>query len=199
MKNPVSSNAVRIIHEEHQCLAAVIKAMRHFARLIAEGGKAPDLKVFRAMLLYISEYPEKIHHPKEDAYLFVPLRRRTAEAGDAIAKLEAQHAQGERMVRELEHALTRYELLGAGAFQAFHELVERYAGFYFEHMKLEEEVILPLARRVLTKEDWAEADKAFAANRDPLSGVAGMDDFDRLFRLIVTITPAPLGVGAAIE
>lgn len=199
MESPASNIAIRVIREEHHCLAAVIKAMRHFVRIIAEGGKAPDFKVFRAMLLYISEYPEKIHHPKEDRFLFEPLRRRTSEADDAIARLEAQHAEGEKRVRELEHALTRYELLGPGQFKVFHDMVEQYASFYFEHMKIEEEIILPTAKKCLTEEDWSAMSREFAANSDPLSGLDNKEDFDRLFCLITTITPAPLGVGPALE
>lgn len=199
MESPASNVAIRVIREEHHCLAAVIKAMRHFARIIAEGGKAPDLKVFRAMLLYISEYPEKVHHPKEDKYLFTPLRGRTNEVDDAIAKLEAQHAEGEHLVRELEHALTRYELLGPVQFQPFYEMVERYASFYFEHMRLEEEIIIPVAKKCLAEDEWAAMSKTFAENKDPLAGLDSKDDFDRLFCLITTITPAPLGVGPALE
>lgn len=199
MESPASSTAIRVIREEHHCLAAVIKAMRHFARSIAEGGKAPDLKVFRAMLLYISEYPEKIHHPKEDKYLFAPLRSRTSGVDDTIAKLETQHAEGEHLVRELEHALTRYELLGSTQFKLFYAMVERYASFYFEHMRLEEEVIIPAAKKCLTEEEWSAMGKTFAENRDPLVGLDSKEDFDRLFCLITTITPAPLGVGPVLD
>jgi len=199
MDNASSNTAIRVIQQEHSCLAAVIKGMQHFTRVIAAGGKAPDLKVFRAMLLYISEYPEKIHHPKEDHYLFAPLRARTHEVDDTIAKLEAQHGQGEHLVRELEHALARYELLGAGAFKEFRELVEQYTSFYFEHMTLEEEIIFPAAKKYLTVEDWTAANSAFGANMDPLSGLEHRNDFDKLFSLITAITPAPLGVGPALE
>lgn len=199
MESPASSTAIRIIRQEHHCLVAVIKAMRHFTRIIDEGGKAPDFKVFRAMLLYIGEYPEKIHHPKEDRYLFEPLRRRTGEVNDAITKLEAQHAEGEKLVRELEHALSRCELLGPGQFKTFHDMVEKYASFYFEHMRMEEEVILPAAKKCLTEEEWSAMGREFAANRDPLSGLDDKDHFDRLFCLITTITPAPLGVGPALD
>lgn len=199
MESPALNAAIRIIRQEHHGLAAVIKAMRHFTRVIAESGKAPDLKVFRAMLLYISEYPEKVHHPKEDQYLFEPLRRRTHEVDDTIAKLETQHSEGERLVRELEHALTRYELLGPGSFAPFREMVEKYVSFYFEHMTMEEEIILPAARKYLTEEDWSAMANAFAANKDPLTDAGETDDFDRLFCLITTITPAPLGVGPELD
>ena len=39
-------------------------------------------------------------------------------------------------------------------------------------MREEEDVVLPLAERVLLDEDWAEIDAAFEGNRDPLIGKA---------------------------
>ncbi|UUZ68301.1 hemerythrin domain-containing protein [Polaromonas sp. P2-4] len=150
------------------------------------------------MLYYIREYPEQVHHPKEDQYLFARLRDRTSKLDETLAELESQHTQGEALVRELERALTRYELEGSSAFLAFRDLVEKYAKFYFSHMRLEEEVILPAARRLLTPEDWTVVDAAFAGNRDPFAGADLKGGLEKLFLLIVNIIPAPDGLGPAI-
>jgi hemerythrin-like domain-containing protein len=141
------------------------------------------------MLYYIREYPEQVHHPKEDRYLFARLRDRTSEFDDVLAELGSQHAQGEARVRNLEHALTRYELKGESGFLALRALVQEYAEFYLKHRRLEEEVILPAARRPLTKEDWAEIDTVFGANRDPFDGIKLEEDLDKLFSMIVNTIP----------
>lgn len=198
MQSPRQRNAVRLILDEHKQLSAVIHGMLGFVRLIDKGEKAPGLMVFRAMLYYIREYPEQVHHPKEDQYLFARLRDRTSKLDETLAELESQHTQGEALVRELEHALTRYELEGNSAFRAFRDLVEKYAKFYFSHMRLEEEVILPAARRLLTPEDWTMVDAAFAGNRDPFAGADLKGGLEKLFLLIVNIIPAPDDLGPAI-
>ena len=65
--------------------------------------------------------------------------------------------------------------------------VKRYISFYLEHMRLEEEVILPAAQRVLDDQDWAELDAAFATNCDSNTGKYPRDaTYDRLFTCIVT-------------
>jgi hemerythrin-like domain-containing protein len=197
MNSPAALQVIRIIQHEHECLAAVIKGMRHFVRVIAEGGKAPDLKVFRAMLLYISEYPEQVHHPKEDKFLFAPLRARTNEVEITLTTLEAQHQTGEQQLRGLGHALMRYEFFGEPAFRRFHDMVEAYASEYFEHMRLEETMILPVAQAHLLEVDWQRAEAAFARNSDPLSDVHS-DSLEKLFSLICQITPAPLGLGEPV-
>jgi hemerythrin-like domain-containing protein len=195
MSDIAANNAIRLIRQEHSTLSTILNAMRYFVKDIGERGKSPDLKVFRAMCFYISEYPERLHHPKEDRYLFSLLRKRTAAVNGPLAELETQHAKGERMAREMEHALTRYELFGAPAFAGFAETVERFATFYFSHMSLEEDAILPIAKKCLLLEDWEVIAAQFAANRDPLDGADGNTDFNKLYTLITTITPAPIGVG----
>ena len=64
-------------------------------------------------------------------------------------------------------------------------------------MALEEKQILPLAEKLLSAQDWAELDAAFAANRDPLTGHEPDDDYRALFSRIVNALPAPLGLGPA--
>lgn len=193
MKTPALHPTTRIIQQEHQRLGAVIRAMLHFVRGIGEGDNPPPFKVFRAMLLYIADFPEKMHHPKEDR-LFVLLQKRTGTVDDTIAELEAQHGQGEALVRELEHQLTRYELQGGASTDAFFKAVEAYAAFYFNHMRMEEEIILPAIEKFLTTQDWDEADVAFAANEVS----ADKKSFDQLFSMIANITPAPIGLGTPV-
>ena len=191
--------ALRIVREEHERLAAVVHGMRYLLRAMDGKAAPPDLKVFRAMLLYISEYPERLHHPKEDLHLFAPLRERTHAHDATLAELEAQHVNGEALVRRLEHLLLRYEFGGEREFAPFAEHVELYADFYFRHMRTEEEIIFPALREHFSREDWEKADLAFTANEDPLAGTELKHDFERLFTVIVSITPAPMGLGPALS
>jgi hypothetical protein len=66
-------------------------------------------------------------------------------------------------------------------------------------MRLEEDVILPLAERWLTAADWEPINAAFQANADPLFGARPRDEFRKLFGLILRRAPAPIGVGPPDE
>lgn len=189
MPSPGPRSAITVILREHEQLSTVIEGMRRFVRLLAAGAPVPGLMVFRAMLYYIREYPQRVHHPKEDRYLFTPLRDRTDEFDYVLAELESQHARGDAKLINIEHALTRYELKGAPALRELRATVDEYAEFYADHRCMEETLILPAARRLLTKEDWAEADAAFGANRDPFDGVKLEDDLGKLFSMIVNTIP----------
>lgn len=198
MSSNTQTRAISAVLKEHGKLSAIIHGMAHFAKLIERPDANMDLKVFRAMLFYISEYPEKVHHPKEDQYLFRLVRAHSPEIDATLEALEEQHHQGEAMVRELEHALLRLEFAGQSALSAFQQQVERYAHLYAQHMRMEEEIVLPAAERLLTEADWIEIDHAFQLNIDPLADHDPAGGFDRLYSMIVNITPAPYGLGAEL-
>ncbi len=129
-------------------MLTVIGGMQRFVHLLVAGAPVPGLMVFRAMLYYIREYPQQVHHPKEDRYLFRPLRDRTDEFDSVLDELESQHDRGDLKLRNLEHALTRYELKGAPALHTLGALTDDYAEFYADHRCLEETLILPAAKRL---------------------------------------------------
>ncbi|QUN32123.1 hemerythrin domain-containing protein (plasmid) [Cupriavidus sp. KK10] len=191
MQTPAGRKAVLVIHKEHQQLSMVITGMQRLVKLLGAGVDVPRPVMFRSMLFYISEYPERLHHPKEERYLFARLRHRANDLDKTIDELEEQHVQGKARMRDIEHEFTRYELSGESALPVLREMVEDYAAFSANHRRLEEEVILPAARQWLTEEDWKELDEAFGSNRDPFGGVTVEADFGRLFATIVRVIKEP--------
>ena len=163
-------------------------------------GENPQLffDVLRAMLFYIDEFPERLHHPKESELLFPRVAQAVPSVKAVLERLEADHINGEKVVRELQHLLLAWELLGESRRPAFDQQCKDYVDFYLEHMRLEETVILPEAEKVLTAAEWKEMDAAFAKNCDPLTGKYPPDRaYDRLFTRILMKAPAPIGLGDA--
>lgn len=188
--------SLRIIHDEHAALSAMLQSLRMMVQRGPGDGPEQFFDVLRAMLFYIDEFPERLHHTKETELLFPPVRARAPHLKDALDRLDRDHARGEAAVRELQHLLLAWELLGDSRRAAFEQAVGQYLGFYLEHMKLEETVILPEAEKVLSEQDWQALDAAFATNCDPLTGKYPRDPvYDRLFTRIVMRAPAPIGVG----
>jgi hemerythrin-like domain-containing protein len=187
---------LQIIRDEH---AAVTAVLRSLAMMLERGpGDAPErfFDVLRAMLFYIDEFPERLHHPKESDLLFPRLARAAPELMPVIRRLESDHMLGEGRVRELQHMLLAWELIGESRRAAFAGAAQAYSGFYLEHMRTEETTLLPAAQKVLSADDWAELDAAFQKDRDPLAGGARDPCYDRLFTRIVLTAPAPIGVGS---
>jgi hemerythrin-like domain-containing protein len=189
--------ALNIIRDEHRSIAAVLHGMKELVFRIRERGAKIDPRVFRAMLYYLDTFSERMHHPKEDQYLFAPLRRLGAGADELIAELEREHAQGENALRRVEQCLIRYEEGGEKEFPEFAREIERFVEGYWDHMSKEEERVFPLAEKLFTRSDWEAIDKAFQANADPLANDRNERDFRKLFSRIVSLAPPPIGVGPA--
>ena len=117
--------ALAVIHDEHQALAAMLRSMSLLVDQAHREGHAPDLAVLRAMLFYVDECPERLHHPKESKRLFPQVRARCPELGPTLDRLDADHGHGEAAIRELGHALLAYEVLGGRRRQTFAEAMER--------------------------------------------------------------------------
>lgn len=189
--------AIRIIREEHQALSAMLSSLHLLLRQHRQDGSPVRFDVLRAMLFYIDEFPERLHHRKETDLLFPRIRLRSDEAAEVLDKLDRDHGVGEHAIRDLEHSLLAWEMVGESRRTDFEQALERYLGFYNQHMRLEEEVVLPLALKVLEAADWESLDAAFAENRDPLTGHTPSAEYEQLFSRIVRTAPAPIGLGAA--
>lgn len=187
--------ALDVIRDEHQALAAMLRSLSMLLQQSRREGRLPPFDVLRAMLFYIDEFPERLHHTKESELLFPKVRARAPELAPVLEKLERDHVAGERAIRELEHLLLAFEVMGEPRREAFEAAAERYIANYLEHMGREESDIIPAAKRLLTEADWVELDAAFAANKDPLTGHEPEDGYRPLFRQIVNSAPAPIGLG----
>ena len=187
-------DAITILKSEHRSISAVLQGLKELARVAQDAKVRPRFQALRSMVRYIDEYPEKLHHPKEDEYLFKRVAERSPLARLIVEELQAEHQEGARLIRELERALLFFEEDWPGGAREFQAAVDKYAEFHWKHMRKEEQQLLPLAQRHLTPEDWKEIDAAFAANEDPIAGLQERD-FDKLFSRIANLAPAPVGLG----
>ena len=186
--------AISILKSEHRSMSVVLLALKELARMAQDETVRPDFRVFRAMLRYLDEFPERLHHPKEDRFLFARLVARSEKAKALVDDLKSEHVAGARLIRELERALLFFEDGRPGGAWDFQSAVEEYAAFHWGHMRKEEERLLPLAERHLQPQDWQAIDAAFAENTDPLAGMREQD-FRQLFSRIAHLAPAPVGLG----
>lgn len=181
--------ALAVLRAEHRSMGAVMHGLQHAWRSAREAGRAPDFTLLRAMLYYIAEFPEKLHHPKEEEQLFRLLRARTSTQDALIAELQAQHDAGSRLFIELRSALAAAEQGAAGAAQDFELVLDRYLQSQWQHMASEERLIFPAASAHLQAADWEQIAAAFGTNGDPDlhadsdAGQAFEQLFDRLLRL----------------
>ncbi len=193
--------AVRVIRAEHDALAAMLRTLPLLLDAHRQARTCPDFGALRAMLFYVDEFPERLHHPKESELLFPKLRARAPELRAVLDDLDADHAQGERAIRSLQHSLLAWEQMGEGRRPKFEQQLAVYTERYLHHMKREEQEVLPRAVALLGEADWADLDEAFGSHQDPLAprpGRAVDAAYAPLRERILSALPAPFGWGPAI-
>jgi len=189
--------ALNVIKDEHRSLGAILHGFLYLVDEIRAGRMRPDFKLLHAMLYYLENFPEKLHHPKEDAFLHRYMRLRSADAAAILEVVEEEHRQSHAQSEAMLAALTNYEKSGDAARDAFLDAVSDYAKFQWRHIEREEDEVLPLAVAILTAADWSAIDEAFSAHQDPFTSYEHIKEFRHLFREIVRLAPPPIGVGPA--
>ncbi|MEO6279406.1 hemerythrin domain-containing protein [Roseateles sp.] len=193
--------AVRVIRAEHDALAAMLRTLPLLLAAQRLALVPPDFGALRAMLFYVDEFPERLHHKKESELLFPKLRALVPGLRGTLDDLEMDHAQGERAIRELQHSLLAWEQMGESRRDKFEQQLRVYSTRYLRHMKREETEILPHAVRHFSADDWAELDEAFGGHQDPLAPRAGQavdEAYAPLRQRILAELPAPFGWGPAL-
>lgn len=179
--------ATGILREEHRSLAAVLHAMKD---VIARGklsGQSMDIRLLRAMLYYVEVFPEQLHHPKEEAYIFSKLRDRAPEYRQLLEHLQSDHNSGAERLREMRAAVDALAHDPVKELPRFEAAAEQFIADQFKHMTLEEKSLMPAVRVHLFANDWSEIKHAFQKNGDPRFGANSDEPFDHLLGRILSL------------
>ena len=115
-----------------------------------------------------------LHTMDEEASLFPRLRSRlSGEEAAHLDRLEQQHHEVESVFTELKEVVAE---IAASPQQAmpletrYRELVTRLSGLYRPHIQFEDEVLMPLARRILNQEELENIFQEMRARRQKAEG-----------------------------
>ncbi|HCY62476.1 MAG TPA: ABC transporter [Oxalobacteraceae bacterium] len=189
--------ALNIISAEHRGMWRLTTALESIARDMHQSGADAPAEVIAMMLDYLGSYIGQMHHPKEDAYLFRILRERSPQAVADIDMLQSEHFAEAQQLASLHSTALAVARGERAARPAFFESLDSFIDHTRKHIRHEETTVMPLAREVLTEEDWREIDAAFLNNDDPLFGANAKAEFAELRANLVRLAPDPVGLGGA--
>jgi hemerythrin-like domain-containing protein len=156
----------------------------------------PEYELMSDIIYYMTQYPDRFHHPREDI-AFRALLDRDPEAQAVVDVLANQHAAIARSGATLSADL------GAAATDAMMSRatietdVRHYVALMRGHMDQEEREIFPRLARFLKESDWFIADSAFHFQADPLFGESVQKRFQAIHRQIAL--QAGCGCTEAVE
>jgi hemerythrin-like domain-containing protein len=159
---------IETLHEDHRNIARLLAALEHQIQIFADAGQ-PDYDVVVGVADYFLDYPDRCHHPKEDA-IVERLRLAHPDAAAAVADLIGEHvAVHERALRfrqTVKDLLNDTDIARAEIVDSARRFIE----FQWRHMRKEEQTFLPLADRLLAADDWRAIEAKLAARTDPVFG-----------------------------
>ncbi len=186
--------AMRILGREHLALRAVGRIIAMEAVLLARDGRA-DVALLENIAAYIAEFPNRIHHPKEEAFLFRAMRQRAPErCATLLDRLLFEHEKEDDSIAQFLDALNAYKNTRPGATAQLTEVAASYAKHLERHIEVENTQAFPLAEEVLLASDWQTIDAAFLANDDPLVSATPGLRYAELHRRIMALGATPPGI-----
>jgi hypothetical protein len=110
---PAPARSIAIIRDEHRSLAAAMHAWMRALADARQAGSAADPAQMRAILHYLQQFPQQMHHPKEEDHLFARLRERTNSCHAELDELERQHERDHGSSPSSNHGRRRQRRHGA--------------------------------------------------------------------------------------
>lgn len=165
------------LYAEHRYMATMLKQLEKQLNLIESDGNA-DTHVLYESMHYMTQYPDRFHHPREDV-IFQRAAQLSAKLADDVDSMQRDH---DRMAVSGKKALKTIVDWRQGKCDT-DKVVKagrKYIADLFRHMETEEQLVFPQIEATLGPLDWRELseDDSLQPAPDPVFG----SRVDREFR-----------------
>ena len=148
--------------------------------------RVPEFDLLRMIAEYTLEYPDLVHHPREDL-VFERLVMRDPASKTIVGHLVEAHKELGQLTRRFAAALSDVARDVVLPRKWLESLAREYLLANRMHMQTEEEHLFPRAQAVLTEEDWAEIKKSIATTEDRVFGEKVADSYLYLHERILLL------------
>lgn len=148
----MKTDVTQVMVEEHKLILRMIALVEKNTALM-EQGKFRDWQFFLDAVDFIRNYADRFHHAKEEDVLFVALvKNGMPEKNSPIEAMHMEHDQGRAFVRGMEEAAQKALAGEPGQIPVIAENARGYAKLLRGHIDKEDNILYPLAERVLPEE-----------------------------------------------
>ena len=160
------SNLITSLQIDHRNMAGLLDVIEQQLRRLTRG-EPVNYRLLDSAFAYLSGYPDRCHHPKEDL-VYRKLVTRRPDLAASLKNLVAEHEQLAQLTRNLTAALAepRQAALPGGDYLAVR--LTEFLRLYRQHMLMEDQHFFAAALRWLSPDDFGEIDFALFDQPDPL-------------------------------
>jgi hemerythrin-like domain-containing protein len=145
-----------ILKEEHKVIKRML-AILNVACEKLEKGERVSPEVFKKAIDFIRVFADRCHHGKEEETLFPFVEQRgIPREGGPIGVMLREHEQGRNFVKALAEAVESYEQGDQDAKASIIENARGYTQLLAQHIPKEDDILYPLADKVLSPQDQRE-------------------------------------------
>ena len=135
--------------EEHRLILRMIALLEKNAPRTAEGNYL-NWQFYLNGIDFIRQYADRFHHAKEEDVLFKALvDNGMPKENSPVAAMLMEHDQGRSFVRAMESAVHEAQAGRTDTYQAIADNALGYAALLRDHISKEDEILYPLAERVI--------------------------------------------------
>ncbi len=156
-----SESSTEILKEEHKVIKRMLTILNVASEKL-EKGEEVSPSVFKKAIDFIRIFADSCHHGKEEETLFPFIEQRgIPREGGPTGVMRMEHEQGRNFVKALASAVTKYEQGDENAKAAIIENARGYTELLAQHIPKEDDILYPLADRVLSSSEQKELSEKF--------------------------------------
>jgi hemerythrin-like domain-containing protein len=171
------------LHQDHIHLARLLKTLTQQADLLSSDSD-PDLDLILDIVDYIQNYPDLVHHPKEDM-VYAAFQKVSDDGKEVVAQLLEEHARLPAITTDfrnlLEEVVNGGSIISRAGLQA---KIRHFIDVERTHMNTEEFVLFPLIENKMGLAEWQQLEDIMPEKIDPLFGGNVIESYKNLYRSI---------------
>jgi hemerythrin-like domain-containing protein len=148
----MKANITQVMVDEHKLILRMIALVEHNTTLL-EAGKFRNWQFYLDAVDFIRNYADRFHHAKEEDVLFTELvKNGMPEKQSPIEAMHMEHDQGRAHVQAMEEAARKALDGEPGQAAIIAEHAKGYAALLRGHIEKENDILYPLAERILPED-----------------------------------------------
>jgi len=170
------SKAVEDLKKEHEAILFTLQILDRIVTLIGKR-EAVSKKDMSDLINFLKEFADKCHHGKEEGILFPAMvNAGVAEKGGPIGVMLSEHIAGRKLISNMATAI-----LDNVGYDSFAKSAEEYTGLLKNHIQKENNVLFPMAEKVLSE---TKLEKIYAGFEEHEEKVIGKGRHEQLHAVL---------------
>jgi len=168
------------LQDEHQGILIMLRVLGQVCNRI-ESKKRVEAEHLERIVEFLRVFADKCHHGKEEDLLFPALERAgVPKEQGPIGVMLAEHRQGRGFIRGMAEALDRQKKGDPKALPSYAENARNYIALLTQHIDKENNVLFPMAEKVLSKETQEQLVEGFEKIEEERIGPGTHEEFHKL-------------------